>query len=59
MLDKYEKTTLEAGSYAYPFSIELSENIPGSFESQEHEAKIEYKLAAYFVNYAEQNNKEV
>jgi Arrestin (or S-antigen), N-terminal domain len=51
MLEKYDKTTLQAGSYAYPFSIELSENIPGSFESKDHEAKIEYKLAAYFMNY--------
>ncbi len=51
MLEKYDKTTLQAGSYAYPFSIELSENIPGSFESKEHEAKIEYKLAAYFMSY--------
>jgi hypothetical protein len=40
LLEKYDKTTLQAGSYAYPFSIELSENIPGSFESEEHESKI-------------------
>lgn len=51
LLEKYDKSCLETGSYAYPFSIELSENIPGSFESKDHDARIEYKLAAYFVNF--------
>lgn len=48
---------MEPGRYAYPFSLELSENIPGSFESSGHDAKIEYKLAAYFMNYKEPNNR--
>ena len=58
LVQRYDGT-LQAGRYAYPFSLELSENIPGSFESSSHDAKIEYKLAAYFSNYHESNNKEL
>jgi hypothetical protein len=42
---------MQQGKYAYPFSLELSDNIPGSFESPDREAKIEYSLIAYFANY--------
>ncbi len=52
LLEKFEDSYLSTGKYIYPFSIELSENIPGSFESAKYDAKIEYRLIAYFVNYS-------
>ena len=51
LLTKYDDQTLEMGKYVYPFSIELSDNLPGSFESSKYEARIEYKLVAYFASY--------
>ena len=40
LLDKFEDAHLATGKYIYPFSIELSDNIPGSFESAKYDAKI-------------------
>jgi hypothetical protein len=40
LLEKFEDSYLSNGKYIYPFSIELSENIPGSFESAKYDAKI-------------------
>lgn len=42
---------VQKGKYVYPFSMEISENIPGSFESSQYDAHIHYKLVAYFANY--------
>jgi hypothetical protein len=50
MLCKYQNG-LQQGRYLYPFSLEISENIPGSFESTIYDAKIRYKLVAYFANF--------
>lgn len=51
LLDRFKDSHLARGKYIHPFSIELSDNIPGSFESAKYDAKIEYRLVAYFVNY--------
>lgn len=59
LLEKYEDQHLGRGKYAYPFSIELSENLPGSFESPSYDAKIEYKLTAYFANYNRPERKQL
>ena len=40
LLTKFIDQTLPKGKYAYPFSIELSQNLPGSFESSTYDAKI-------------------
>jgi hypothetical protein len=40
LLEKYEDQHVAKGKYAYPFSIELSDNLPGSFESPNYDAKI-------------------
>lgn len=40
LLTRFNNSTLQQGKYVYPFSIELSENIPGTFFSPEYEAKI-------------------
>jgi hypothetical protein len=58
LLEKYEDQLLEQGKYAYPFSIELSDNIPGSFESAKYDAKIEYRLVAYYVSYTKAENRQ-
>jgi hypothetical protein len=42
---------MKEGKYLYPFSMESSENIPGSFESSTCDARIRYKLVAYFANF--------
>jgi len=50
ILSKYTNG-LAQGKYLYPFSMEISENIPGSYESSTYDAKIRYKLVAYFANF--------
>lgn len=50
MLCKYQNG-LQQGKYLYPFSMEISENIPGSFESTAYDARVRYKLIAYFANF--------
>jgi hypothetical protein len=59
LLEKYEDQHLAKGKYAYPFSIELSENLPGSFESPNYDAKIEYKVTASYVNYNRPDRKQL
>ena len=41
----------------YPFSIEMSENIPGTYISPEYDAKVEYKLVASFVNFEDRKKR--
>lgn len=50
MLQRFDKP-LVSGKYMFPFSIEISENIPGTFVSHEYDAHIKYKLVAYFANF--------
>ena len=58
LLERYENQNLAKGKYAYPFSIELSDNIPGSFESAKYDAKIEYRMLAYFINYSNTERRQ-
>ena len=39
MLQRFERG-LTTGKYMYPFSIEISENIPGTYISPEYDAKV-------------------
>ena len=50
MLCKYPNG-VQQGKYLYPFSVEISENIPGSYESETYDASIRYKLVAYFAKF--------
>ena len=52
MLQRFERG-VQVGKYTFPFSIEMSENIPGTYISKEYDAYIQYKLVAYFVNFNE------
>ncbi len=59
LLDKYDDCLLPTGKYVYPFSIELSDNIPGSFQSSKYDAKIEYRLVAYFIHYKKADRSQM
>ena len=56
-LCQFKGQELKKGRHAFPFSIELSENIPGSFHSPNHDARINYKLKAYLVRFSQANKQ--